>query len=85
MQEVWLVRVVYQYDGYDDTEVYSTKEKACEAADQLVFEFKEDGYQIADGFYDDAFAEDMFDDMEYVILENKNGQVDITVEKKLVR
>lgn len=85
MQEVWLVRVVYQYDGYDDTEVYSTKEKACEAADQLVFEFKEDGYQICDGFYDDAFSEDMFDDMEYVILENRNGEVEITVEKKLVR
>ena len=85
MQEVWLVRVVYQYDGYDDTEVYDTKEKACEAADQLVFEFKQDGYQIGDGFYDDAFVENMFDDMEYVILENKNGQVEITVEKKLVR
>lgn len=85
MQEVWLVRVVYQYDGYDDTEVYSTKEKACEAADQLVFEFKEDGYQIGDGFYDDSFVEDMFDDMEYVILENTNGQVEITVEKKLIR
>lgn len=85
MQEVWLVRVVYQYDGYDDTEVYSTKEKACEAADQLVFEFKADGYQMGDGFYDDAFVEDMFDDMEYVILENKNGQVEITVEKKMVR
>ena len=85
MQEVWLVRVVYQYDGYDDTEVYSTKAKACEAADQLVFEFKEDGYQIGEGFYEDAFVEDMFDDMEYVILENRNGQVEITVEKKMVR
>ena len=85
MQEVWLVRVVYQYDGYDDTGVYGTKAKACEAADQLVFEFKEDGYQIGDGFYDDAFVEDILDDMDYVILENQNGQVEITVEKKLVR
>lgn len=85
MKEVWLVRVVYQYDGYDDTEVYSTKEKACEAADQLLFEFKEDGYQIGDGFYDDPFMADMFDDMGYVILENHNGEVEITVEKKLIR
>lgn len=85
MQEVWLVRVVYQYDGYDGTEVYSTKEKACEAADQLVFEFKEDGYQIDDGFYNDAFVEYMFDDMEYVILENRYGEVEITVEKKIIR
>ena len=85
MQEVWLVRVVYQYDGYDDTEVYNTKARACEAANQLMFELKEDGYQIDDGFYDDAFMEDMFDDMEYVILENCNGGVEITVEKKIVR
>lgn len=85
MNEVWLVRVVYQYDGYDDTEVYDAKEKACDAADQLVFEFKEDGYKISDGFYDDAFTEDMFDDMEYVVLENKNGEVEITVEKKIVK
>lgn len=84
MQEVWLVRVVYQYDGYDDTEVYNTKEKACGAADRLTFKFKQNGYQIGDGFYDVVFAEDMDGDMEYVILENPNGQVEITVEKKIV-
>ena len=85
MNAVWLVRVVYQYDGYDDTEVYSTKEKACEAADQLMLKFKEQGYQIGDGFYDVVFSEDMDGNMEYVILEDTNGQVEITVEKKLVR
>ena len=85
MQEVWLVRVVYQYDGYDDTEVYSTKEKACEAADQLVFEFKESGYKNGDGFYDIVFAEEMDGDMDYIILENEFGQVEITVEKKIIR
>lgn len=85
MIEVWLVRVEYQYDGYDTTEVYSTKEKACDAADQLVFEFKEDGYENGDGFDDIVFSEDMDDDMDYVILENKFGEVEITVEKKIVK
>lgn len=84
MKEVWLVYVIYQYDGYGDTEVYSTKEKACEAADQLVLEFKEDGYVVAEEFYDMAFTEDMMGDCDYVRLD-KDGEVEITVEKKIVR
>ena len=85
MQEVWLVYVVYQYDGYDNTEVYSTKEKACEAADQLVFEFQQDGYTIVNGYEDIVFSDDMVDDLDYTVLENKYGEVEITVEKKLIR
>ena len=85
MKEVWLVYVVYQYDGYDDTEVYITKEKACDAADQLVFEFKEDGYTIADGYDDIVFSEDMLGDCAYTRLGDKYGEVEITVEKKRVR
>ena len=84
MKEVWLVYVIYQYDGYEDTEVYSTKERACDAADQLVFEFKEDGYAIADGFDDVNFVKDMTGDCDYIRLD-KNGEVEITVEKKIVR
>lgn len=84
MKEVWLVYVIYQYDGYDDTEVYSTKEKACDAADQLVFEFKEDGYTIADGFDDIEFSKDMAGDCDCIRLD-KDGQVEITVEKKIIR
>lgn len=85
MQEVWLVYVVYQYDGYDNTEVYGTKEKACDAADQLVFEFKEDGYTIADGFDDVVFSENMEHELCYTRLTNKDGEVEITVEKKPIR
>ena len=85
MKEVWLVRVEYQYDGYDTTEVYDSKMKACDAADQLVFEFKNKGYQNGDGFYDIVFSEEMDDDMDYVILEDKFGEVEITVERKIVR
>lgn len=85
MKEVWLVYVVYQYDGYDNTEVYSTKEKACDAADQLVFEFKEDGYTIADGYDDIVFSEDMLGDYADTRLGDKYGEVEITVEKKRVR
>lgn len=84
MKEVWLVYVIYQYDGYGDTEVYSTKEKACEAADQLIFEFKEEGYVVAEEFYDMTFTEDMAGDCDYTRLD-KDGEVEITVEKKVIR
>ena len=84
MKEVWIVYVIYQYDGYGDTEVYETKERACDAADQLVFEFKEDGYVITDGFDDVDFATHMTGDCDYIRLD-KNGEVEITVEKKIVR
>lgn len=84
MKEVWIVYVLYQYDGYGDTEVYGTKEKACDAADQLVFEFKEGGYVIADDFDDVDFATHMIGDCDYIRLD-KNGEVEITVEKKMVR
>lgn len=87
MKEVWLVYVIYQYDGYENTEVYSTKEKACDAADQLVCEFKNehDPYMVADGFDDFVFSEEMQGDCDYIRLENHNGQVEITVEKKIIR
>lgn len=85
MKEVFLVYVVYQYDGYDNTEVYSTKEKACDAADQLVFEFQQDGYVVADGYADINFANEMAYDLCYTRLANKDGEVEITVEKKIVR
>lgn len=85
MQEVWLVYVVYQYDGYENTEVYSTKEKACEAAHQLVFEFEEDGYTIIDDV-DVVFAKpDGNWEWDYITLANDCGEVEIIVEKKIVR
>jgi hypothetical protein len=84
MQEVWLVYVIY-HDGYNGTEVYSTKEKACGAADQLVFEFQQDGYTIADGYDDIVFSKDMINDVDFIRLVDKHGEVEITVEKKIVR
>lgn len=85
MNEVWLVYVIYQYDGYGGTEVYSTKAKACDAADQLVFEFKQDGYVVANGYADIDFSNEMANDLCYTRLMNKDGEVEITVEKKKVR
>lgn len=83
-KEVWIVYVLYQYDGYEDTEVYETREKACDAADQLIFEFKQEGYVIADGFVDKDFSKEMIGDCDYIRLD-KDGEVEITVEKKIVR
>lgn len=85
MKEVWLVRVVYQYDGYDNTEVYSIKGKACEAANQLVFEFEEDGYVQLDTYDDVEFSEDTMGDFCYTRLGNLSGEVEIAIEKKIIR
>lgn len=84
MNEVYIVYVIYQYDGYSDTEVYSTKEKAIEAADQLISEFKKDGYEVAFGFEDIAFRETMAGNVCYIRLNNGDGDVEITVEQKVV-
>lgn len=85
MNEVWLVYVIYQYDGYDNTEVYSTREKAVEAADQLIKEFKENGYKVTDDFKDITFEEAGYTNCNYIRLTDGNGEVEITVEKKTVR
>lgn len=87
MKEVWLVYVIYQFDGYGDTEVYSSKEKAIDAADQLIFEFENDGYKVTREFekvtFEEVFHSDNRDVM-YIRLTNGNGEVEITVEKKTV-
>lgn len=86
MNEVWLVYVIYQFDGYDNTEVYSTREKAIDAADQLIKEFKEIGYKVTDDFEDVTFEEaDNGSDVMYIRLTDGDGEVEITVEKKMVR
>lgn len=84
---VYLVYVIYQYDGYDNTEVYGTREKAVDAADQLLFEFQQDGYEINPDYADKdtTFSDCIDDDLIYIRLSKDNGDVDVTVEKKIVR
>ena len=84
---VYLVYVIYQYDGYDNTEVYGTREKAIDAADQLLFEFQQDGYEINPDYADKdtTFSDYIDDDLICIRLSKDNGDVDITVEKKIVR
>ena len=84
---VYLVYVIYQYDGYDNTEVYGTREKAVDAADQLLFEFQQDGYEINPDYADKdtTFSDCIDDDLFYIRLSKDNGDVDVTVEKKIVR
>lgn len=84
---VYLVYVIYQYDGYGDTEVYGTREKTINAADQLLFEFQQDGYEINPDYADkDATFSDYIDyDLICIRLSKDNGDVDVTVEKKFVR
>ena len=84
---VYLVYVIYQYDGYDNTEVYETREKAVEAADQLLFEFQQDGYKINPDYADEnaTFSDCIDADLICIRLGKDNGDVEITVEKKIVR
>ena len=85
--EVYLVYVIYQYDGYDNTEIYGTREKAIDAADQLLFEFQQDGYEINPDYADKdtTFSDCIDDDLICIRLSKDNGDVEITVEKKIVR
>ena len=85
MKEVWLVYVVYQYDGLESIEVYGTKETACSEANKLIADFKQCGYKVNSGFDDIKFAEDIEGNCDYIVLENYDGEVEITVVKKLVR
>ena len=84
---VYLVYVIYQYDGYDNTEVYRTREKAIDAADQLLFEFQQDGYEVNPDYVDKdtTFSDCIDDDLICIRLSKYNGDVDVTVEKKIVR
>lgn len=84
---VYLVYVIYQYDRYDNTEIYGTREKAINAADQLLFEFQQDGYEINPDCADrDAtFSDCIDDDLIRIRLSKDNGDVEVTVEKKIVR
>lgn len=85
--DVWLVCVVYQYDGYADTEVYETVEKANDAANQLLLDFQYDGYEINSDFSDVKRFDESCGDMAYVCLGNGNiiGHVEISRERKQVR
>ena len=88
--EVYLVYVIYQYDGYDGTTVYGTKEKAIDAADQLLFEFQEDGFKINTDYADEedtfstCFSELVNDGYVSIRLGNNSGEVEIMVERKQV-
>lgn len=88
--EVYLVYVIYEYDGYDGATVYSTKEKAIDAADQLLFEFQQDGFKINTDYADEedtfstCFSELVNDGYVYIRLGNSSGDVEIVVERKQV-
>lgn len=88
--EVYLVYILYQYDGYDDTSVYGTIGKAVDAADQLLFEFQQDGFKINTDYADEedtfstCFSELVNDGYVSIRLENNRGEVEIIVERKQV-
>ena len=85
--KVYMVYVIYEYDGYDNTEIYSTREKAVDAADQLLFEFQQDGYKINPDYADEdaTFATCVDDTLVCIRLGNEKGDVEITIEEKTVR
>jgi hypothetical protein len=84
-ENVYLVYVISQHEGYCDTEVYKTSETACDAAEQLVFEYEQDGYTIMPNYTNINFARDIISGCCSIRVENENDEVEIIVEKKIVR
>ena len=84
-KEVYLVYVIDEHEGYDNTEVYSTEEKAVDAAEQLIFEYEQDGFTITKDYLDVVLERDIVSGCCSVRLSDKDGEVEITVEKKIIR
>ena len=84
-ENVYLVYVISQHEGYCDTEVYKTSETACDAAEQLVFEYEQNGYTIMPNYTNINFARDIISGCCSIRVENENDEVEIVVEKKIVR
>lgn len=82
--KVWLVYVVYQYDGYYDIAVYSTKDKACDAADKLVHELRDAGYSTVDWCDSAIFSRDTNERSQCMVLANNYEGVEISVEMKIL-
>lgn len=85
--EVYLVHLIYQYDGWDRTGVYSTREKAINAADELLAEQQQAGYEVNPDYSNgyDKFS-DCDDNCECAVirLSDNCGDCEIIVEKKNV-
>ena len=66
--------------------MYSTREKALDAADQLLLKFQHDGYKINPDYADEnaTFSENSNEDLIRIGLSDSDGDVEITVEKKKV-
>lgn len=84
MNSVYLVYVIYQYDGYDDTDVFSSKEKAAEHADLLLNEFKQEGYEIINRDKNATFK-NIKDPYIYFRLGSDYGELDIILEEEAVK
>lgn len=83
---VYLVYTVYRYDGLDEIFVYSTKEKAIEAADKAVQNFLGNEYEFSDGYENfSSFLYAIASDYATVTLDNDDGEVRIEIEKKVVQ
>lgn len=83
LRHIWLVYTDYQFDGHGDTEVYAARKDAIIAADSLLSEFQEKGYEIHDDYAEhDTFAE--YDNRDIITLRLSDGfdEVEITIERK---
>lgn len=82
--KVWLIYVVYQYEGCYDTAVYSTKDKACDEADKLIYKLRDAGYSIVNWCDSGVFSRDTHEHSQCIVLANDYDEVSISVEMKIL-
>lgn len=81
---VYIVNVIYQYDGYDSTEVFSTRVGAIKYGNTLVNKFKEDEYGYSEYNDKTSFNEKEVYKYACITLVNKNGEVRVSIERKIL-
>lgn len=85
-KKVYMVYTIYQYDGYDDAEIYADATSAAEAADQLLSEFLNNGYTIDPEYGDENFSfADNPRESKFIRLNSSSGDVEITMEEKKLK
>ena len=85
-KKVYMVYTIYQYDGYDDAEIYADATSAAEAADQLLSEFLNNGYTINPEYGDENFSfAGNPRESKFIRLNSSSGDVEITMEEKKLK
>ena len=86
--KVYVVYLIYQYDGFDKMMVCASREAAAIVASKELESFRNQGYKAADGYperyhFGDYERPPFPESMSYR-LANKDGEVEINIEEQEV-